>query len=395
MIQPDVVASLRRRIAASALSLFWLFTSVACSRVVDSRVIVGATPTCQPTSAWTNFFQLASAGLSNPPALAITPEQVTFAYITSDQNGARQVMRRLRDGRFTENVLTLPPIQPRAQTVFPAANGTIYLLWIDLDETTRQPALFAALILPTDEIARGPLMLSRDRERVYDYAAALGADGALWVTWSGAVSNEAAVSMRQLDAEGRPAPSTLIASDALHPTLIARADGTFWLFYEQARGDGVMRALVSDGVTLESDRILGKVARTPGTLIHSVFAASDETHGYLFWNMTRDDGRRETWFSTGELNAANWSQPSLFEPPYVWVRPAAGLQGALRAAVTLGDEIGIAALDGGVFTGFAPVTSCTPVLEPPALFIAGAQHYLVWSQPQRSAPATLFVTTLP
>jgi len=369
-----------------------LLTACMSAATPTPMMTLEATPTCRPSSAWSELFTLANAGLANPPALAIVPEQVTFVYVTSDQNGARQVMRRLRDGQFTESTLTLPPIHPRAQSVFPAANGNVYVLWIDLDEITGQPTLFAALVLPTDEIARGPLPISRDNERVYDYAAALAADGTLWVTWSGTISNEATVSMRQIDGEGRPNNARTLATDALHPALIAQPDGSFLLFYEQARGDGVMRALVSDGVTLESTRITGKVARTPGTMIHSVYAAMDETYGYFLWNLTRDDGRRETWISTGNLTALNWSPPARFEPPYTWARPLVGVQGAVRVAVTQDDDIGIVTLNGGVFGGYEQVTTCTPVLDPPALYADARQSYLVWSQPRRGAPATLSLT---
>ena len=320
----------------------------ACAPVEPITPTPEATEACPITSAWGDVITLARAGLANPPALAISADTITLAYVTSDQNGARQVIRRLNTGVLSDpTTLTLPPIQPRGQSLFPASNGSVYLLWIDLDEFTRQPRLFSALITPSNEIARGPIPVSRDNERVYDYSAALAADGSLWVAWSGTISNEPAVSMTQIDVEGRPITTNTIASDALHPALIAREDGSFLLFYEQARADAVIRTLVAGGVTLESARITSKVSRTPATLVHSVYAASDDTHGYLWWNLTRNDGRRETWMTTGALDAANWEPPILFEPPYTWVRPLIGVRGDVRVGVTHEDTLGIVTLRGG------------------------------------------------
>lgn len=351
---------------------------------------------CPVESVWGEVITLANAGLASPPALAFHPQLTTLAYVTSDANGARQVMRRWIDNRLTDPLtLTLPPTQPRAQLTFPAGENRVFLLWIDLDEASQLPALFSALITPTTEIARGPLRLSAENERVYDYAAVLNPDGTLWVAWTGAATNEANVSLRQIDADGRPGQSITLATNAIHPALITNRDGTLTVFYEQ--GAGVIRARTADGVLLESARITGQVSRTPGTLIHSLYAGvSDGNIEYLFWNLTRDDGRRETWFSTGASDALNWTPPALFEPPYTWVRPLiADTSGDLSLAVTEGDQIKQAVMRGGAFVNATPITRCTPVIDPPALYTNGQGLVLAWSQPRPAAPAALQVTLSP
>ncbi|MFN8527010.1 MAG: hypothetical protein U0670_00155 [Anaerolineae bacterium] len=380
------------------LAILWLCTAIltACAGSPTATI----TPTCTPESAWGGVITLANAGLTAPPALAVHANFMSLAYVTSDQTGARQVMRRWIDGHLTDPVtLTLPPIQPRDQLTFPALDNNVFVVWIDLDEVTHVPAVFSALVTPTTEILRGPLRLSAENEQVYDLSAALMSDGSLWVAWSGATSNEPAVWLRKIDNEGRPALPIRFASDALHPALIRLPDDTLLLLYEEGEGENVVRARIADGVLLESARITARVSRTPGTLIESVYGAADSTHGYLFWNLTRDDGHRETWFSTGELDAANWSAPALFEPPYQWVRPLAENRTYVQLAAVdstgSGDQIGVASMAAGEFVGFEPVTRCTPVIDPPALFSNGGQLILAWSQPHTAAPADLQMTIQP
>lgn len=378
-----------KRSAAWLISVLMLMMSTATG---------AQSPTCEPQSAWGDLFALGSAGLSSSPALAVLPNRLAVAYILSDNDGAHQVMRWLSsDGLSDPLTLTLPPIQPRGQLIFPAEHDRVYLLWLDLDETTGLPALFFALIEPTGEIARGPLRLSTEYERVYDFHAALTADNTLWVTWSGAVRREANVSLRRVDADGRPGTTPItLAVDARHPVMIPNPDGTLTLLYDEGHGEGLIRARIAQGVLLESSRITGQISRTPGTVTNSVFAAADESHDYIFWNLTRDDGRRETWFTAGEHDSTAYSAPTLFEPPYQWVRPLPNARGDVRAAVMDGNTIGVATLSGGIFGGFEPVVTCASVIDPPALYRdAQGRMILAWSQPRQNAPALLWMTIQP
>lgn len=373
------------------------FLCFACSLIVWAHP-VAQSPTCEPQSAWGDLFSLGTAGLSSSPALAVLPDRLAVAYSLSDNDGAHQVIRWLMNGSLNDPLtLTLPPIQPRGQLVFPAEQNRVFLLWIDLDEATSLPALFFALIEPTGEIARGPLRLSTEYERVYDFHAALTADNALWVTWSGAIRREANVSLRRIDGDGRPATTPIaLATDARHPVLIPNTDGTLTLLYEDGRGESLIRARIAQGVLLESTRITGQISRTPGTVTNSVFAAADETHEYIFWNLTRDDGRRETWFSVGSRESTSYAAPILFEPPYQWVRPLPNARGDVRAAVMDGDTIGVVTLRAGAFGGFEPVVTCASVIDPPALYRdSGGRLILAWSQPNQSAPADLWMTIQP
>ncbi|MDX2162799.1 MAG: hypothetical protein SF162_15880 [bacterium] len=376
-------------------AFFILLTNAHCTAAP------APTPTpdpCPVESAWGDVLTLARAGLAAPPALAVLPDQqIALAYVTSDGTGARQVMRRWINAALTEPItLTLPPIQPRAQTAFPALAGGVFVLWIDLDETSRQPGLFSALIAPTSEIVRGPLRLSAENERVYDYAAVRSPDGSLWVAWSGARTNEANLTLRRIDNDGRPGQPIPLAADALHPALIGADDGSLWVLYEQGTGDGVIRALVYDGTLIESARIAGRVSRTPGTLIHSLYAAADATGtGYLFWNLTRDDGRRETWLSTGSLTGFAWSPPELLPAPYAWARPLNDpAQRAVSAAVSSTEDqaLGIVLFNQGQIFAAEMVTRCTPVIDPPALYASPDALILAWSRPRQNAPADLQIT---
>ncbi|GEM_PF-1678127 len=392
----------RTKFVRGAVKFFLLRRFILCLIFLSflPAPLLAQEPTPLPTSLWGSVERIAHAEQANPPAFAITRnslgrELFTFAWITADRGGVRQSMRHIEDGALTHSFdLTLPPLRPRDQRLFPAPENQVHLLWIDDDEVTRIPSLFSALVRPNGEIARGPIPISEGG--VYEYSAAPMPDGSLWVAWAGDPISEPTLYLRRIDFDGRPALSIRAAANAAHPALVGLADGALLAFWIDMDGGTLRGARYAEGVRLELNALAPTVSLNAGDRLLDVRASVDSTHAYVFWNIDRQ-GMRESWFASGEIGAPAWEPPTRING-YWGVTPASGDFTATLAASAVNVESGaltVLTFARGQLVGSESVVRLNKgesVISPPALYIAQSRRCLLWSSPDPFAPAALYMT---
>lgn len=371
-----------------------------------------------PTSAWGQIITIGQAEQTGGPAFALAAGEAFFAWIGADETGVHQDMRLLNtEGALAERaVLPLPPIHPFDQSVYPAAGGA-HLLWLDADP--QEPAgglrLFSALVNWQLQGERGPVRLS-DRQTLR-YAALPNRDGSLWVVWSGGPLAEPNLYAQPVSPSGIPQSPQHLIGDADWPALVRTNAGQAFLYWQT--GTQIYRAGLGDGA-LEGVQPITEAPRlAPGDRLESFRAALDQTHGYLFWDLTRADGSAEVWFASGPLEAASWARParlgiSILDQPQMtgfntgtaraaasgdvwlrWASPASGQFVTLPLAAQVGDALSLIVFQAGAARAYQAVAPLDfPLIGPPHLLADRALHlHLSWAQPTGQATADLRFTS--
>ncbi len=375
-----------------------------------------AVPTAQE-SAWGDVVVLAEAEQASAPALWVSPERVTAAWIGADADGVYQAARSLtRAGLSPAARFPLVRVHPHAQQLFPAGGGNLHLLWLDAD-TNSETRLFSALISPQLELLRGPTPVS-DRWTLH-YTAFVNGDGSLWVVFSGGLAAEPALFARYVDADGRVRQDmNRLAADAEWPSLAQAADRTAWLFWRQPSDGQVFRARFADGELATAQPTL-TISLKSGDRLDSLRAAHDQTHAYLFWNVTRADGQTEARWASGAADAGVWlptrfgirsdtrqtfitgfntGTASAAQAGDNWLGSAVPLAApveTLPVAARLGRALVIVYLRGGRVAGYQEILQDSYLIGLPALYADRDLFlYLAWIQPSAAGMADLRLVTL-
>jgi hypothetical protein len=368
-----------------------------------------------PRSLWGDIVTITQAEQSSAPTLWADPERRVAAWIGSDDAGVHQDVRQWIDGSLSPvTVLPLPPRHPYAQTWVSASADSLHLLWLDANETG-ETQLFSALITSQLSVERGPTPVSESL--ALHYAAAADANGRIWVAWSGDLVSEPVLDIRSIDEAGRPQPSQRLALNADHPALIRANDGTLLLFWLQ-QGQ-VMTAAIRDGIVSAGTALTSAVYIGAGDRLHSLSVGLDQTHAYLFWNVTRATGEDETWFTGGNLDAEVWAQPmplkinvdtsitvetgfntgaasgaAAGETAMVWAAPLAAQYDLLPVTVQSPGGLGIVYFRDGSPIGYQEIVSDVHLIGTPALAAdRNRDLYLAWSEPSAASAAELRLTS--
>ena len=348
----------------------------------------------QPTPTPSPVTVVGEARTTDGPVLWLAGDAPVAAWVGADADEVFQVARRV--GSMEEAViLPLPPVHPFAQQGLPAGGGRLHLFWLDAGADDANQ-FFSALLSPELAVVRGPVAVS-DRF-TGRYSVFPAADGGAFVAWSGGLAAEPALYTQTVDAGGRPLQATRIALDADWPVLagVGARPALFWL--DRASGDlwradfdGANAARLASGVSLEvGDRIVG------------VGAAATGERALFAWNVTRADGRDESWLTGGASDAANWPAPSLLTlsqddapQPVRWLAFAPGGDATLAAA-QVGAQIGVLRLDGAQVVTFTPLATLdADLIGPPRLLrTLDGGALLAWAEPSVDA-AELKAAILP
>lgn len=334
---------------------------------------------------------VAQAPQSVPPALYADDGRITAAWIDEDQVGVHQAARVIGEGNDPV-VLPLPPQQPRAQSLHATTGDRLRLLW--LDEESGETRLFSAVLSADLRVERGPTRIST--ARTLRYAAAPGGDERLWAVWLGGVVSEPSLYIQSMDSEGRPQPPRRLASNAVDFGLASAADRSLAVFWIDGGDGGVYLARVRDGETLETRRLTSGVSLRRGDVLEGLRAGLDEERGYLFWNISRADGTREVWLTSGALNADAWP------PPSRWLLPTGDAAAAavplsvqrtpLPVSVHTASGLWLSMMQGGVAVSQTPLALDVRLVAPPALAADGdAGLIAAWSDAVGEAEANLVV----
>ncbi len=383
----------------------------------------GVPPEPPRPTRWGQVYTLAYSEQADAPALWASSPLLNMTWIAIT-DFIHQDMQQWREDDFTRTVaLRLPSGHPFSQTLLPGGLANTHLLWLDSAENdTSQLRLYGALVPLDMDVARGRVRLS-DRLTLRYTAVTDGGSG-LWVVWSGGRVDESALFSQRIDAQGRPLPPVQIVSAADWPALIRANDGRIWLFWIEAGGSRVFRALYTEGTVTDTQAITSMPALNPGDRLDTFRAALDNTHVYLFWNITRLDGSHETWWTSAPIAAARWSQagrlgllaiPSQpMETGYntgigeravpgeswaSWTIPLHEQAQMLPAAAQVGLEVGVIFFQAGELAGYQGVVSLAEsptggLLGSPSIATDRDRHlYVGWAEPTEAGYAELNMTS--
>jgi hypothetical protein len=372
-------------------------------------------------SAWGEIVTIAQSEQANAPALfASASGSVTAVWVGADDAGIHHDMRVNRDEAL---VLPLPPGRPALQTLYPTnIDARVHLLWLDADYELRNDPLLAnetylfSALISAGTVERGPVRVSSGR--TLHYAAAALPDGSLWAAWSGRLLTEPELYLQPIDNTGRPLQPQRIALNADFPTFARAEDGTLYLFWIQLGSRRVYRARVLQGSLQDTLAVTYVPTLNAGDRLVSISASMDRTHGYLFWNIGRVDGRAETWWASGTLTADEWALPqrlgittadaafttgfnggagvtaSAGETWQAWSAPLLGQHDAQPVAAWDGAQLGIVYLQAGSIVGYQAVVTVDILIGTPALLTDRNRHlYLSWAYPTPNAYANLLLTS--
>lgn len=374
----------------------------------------------ESAGAWPARVVLAQSQQTAAPAVAVADGRVVSVWIGADAGGVHQDARLLdANGSDETVVLPLPPRHPYAQQLIPASEGYFHLLWLDADENgiTR---LYGALLTPDLRVQRGPTALSSDGAR--RYAASREADGGLWVISSGGPLSEPLLSAHRVDAQGRPRllEKPVVVENGDWPALRRAADGMLWLYWLRPFEGRVWAAPLNDGQAGTGSEVGDAPALNAGDRLESFHVGQDGTHRYLFWNLTRASGARESWWSAGPLQADRLPVPvrlglggasgARLETGFaggaveavgsgpelaLWVIPLAQPAPMLPAAAMLASgQIGMIYFREGAPVGLQPLGPAPALLGPPVLVTDGDGHlYLTTAEPGAEAAALVLRST--
>lgn len=391
---------------------------VVCLLIVSACQTQAVAPTPHPRSLWGAVQTIAYTEQGHAPAITRLDGRLFAAWTGADDIEARQIMRRLPGSEAT--ILALPVRAPLNQSLFPAADNMMHLLWQDQDASSGALRLFAATVKPGLVAELGPNPVSD--QRTGQYAAFLNGDASLQIVWSGGRREAPGLYAQGVDPVGRISFPLDLSQVGSYPAITQTDEGIRYLFW--LRGDGVFRAELYPEGLQAVQRIADGVFLETGDRLVSLRAGVDRAYGYLFWNINRADGSNETWFSTGFIDAAAWSAPELLgvnipnsetdvetgfnsgavqvaklgDLPLTWAMPASSSSDTLPIAVQAGDDLSLIYWRSGAVIGYQRVASAVGMIGAPALLSTPDQHLdLAWAVLGGNRPESrlLFTTTRP
>jgi hypothetical protein len=365
------------------------------------------------SGAWGKPLTVAYAEQAEAPAMLVANGSVSLAWIGADESGVHQdAVTMSAAGLSARAVLPLPPKHPYGQRLFPAGDQQ-YLLWLDADDQG-QNQLFSAFITHDWQIQRGPSRVTDTRTVHYD---ALPVDGGLWAVASGGNIAEPTLTAHYVDSIGRPREDAMrLVSDADWPVFAQTSSDTylFWL-----RGDGAaLCATFTNGQLGAVRQLSAGVHLNPGDRLDSFRVGMDTRTTYLFWDISRADGRAESWLAFGDMDGSAWPASTalsvgLPEQTTVetgfnsglatrlgtgnraarWAAPLAGTFGYLPVAAEVDGRLLVLYFRDGAVAAMQDIASAHLIGAPSLAADRDLFLYLAWAQPTAEGRAALQVVT--
>lgn len=319
------------------------------------------------------------------PALApLNDGSLLTSWIGVDARGVHHDARRIFEAQQGEIVtLPLPPRRPFAPTLVPAQNGA-HLFWLDANDADIL-ALHSALITPDLRVERGPVEVS---DGLALRSAAIADDnGGAWTAFIGGSEGEPTLLLRAIDPAGRPLERITVMTDADHPAFARAADGTLWLFWI-ASGQ-VWRGRVNETVVEDVEAITGTLALAPADRLENLSAGIDgRGWGYVFWNVTRADSTRESYYSRGLMDSTAWYAPERLRQGDTLLHAVAPAvpppgRGFDTLAVAAADDTGMLITywrGGELIAASTAATNAQPLSQPTLQLTQGGDVYLAWAE---------------
>jgi len=396
-------------------SMFILIIS-ACSSPASS---IDITPTAQPRTPWGEIVTVGQAPYAPAPNVLVDDETVLMGWVGANDERVFQGLRRWQDGQLDSTVIPVLDVQaPFAQSIYPADNDGFHVLWMDVEPQSEQIQLFSAYLDNTlTTVIAPPTFVS---QQVTHYTAIQDIEGALWVVWSGGLLAEPSLYSVRIDGLGRPMFAERLRLDGDTPVFAQTLDNRIYLFWTSQVNRGILRGEFVDGelVNVRTISQLPDLASSDRLLEFS--AQFDRTHQYLFWNIAREDGTAETFYSTSAINSEDVAtpQPLTISTDNNFTIQTGFNSGTVHTAVSAGDArlslaspltesadvlpvvvqndnaIGVSYWQGGAIIGYQSLTETGRLLRSPNITTDRARHLTVtWSQPTAYGVADLHMTT--
>ncbi len=363
-------------------------------------------PTAEALAAWGLPLTVGQAEQAHAPALWVTNDRVTLAWVGADATGVHQDMRLLTPGDLSAPVvLPLPPVYPYDQTIYPGQLNYTHFLWLDAAEHGEN-RLYNALITPDLTVERGPTTISSAHTLRYT-ALSTGAGG-LQIVWSGGLLAETALYYQTVDAAGRPGTPLELTLNADWPSLTRANDGTRHLVWLRPTDNRLFYAILTEtGLTQISEITLAHIE--PDTRLINLQSALDASHVYVFWNTVNSAGAAETWLTSREITGTAWSSPAAIgldldaaenRPPFEtgfntgsvqvieagtepvrWLTALSGQNAVLPAVAQVGADVALVYFQGGQIRAYQPITPANLIGLPGLAVDQDRYLYLAWAQP--------------
>lgn len=396
----------------------WLLLLVTLLGACTGAGLTSTPPAIDTT--WGSALRLGEAEQSSAPTITLADGRANFMWVGADASGIHQDGRTWGSGSLSDQlVLPLPPRNPFALQTLPASMDSFHHLWLDQNAAGELRLYSALLVLPLT-VQRGPIEVTQQATR--RFAAMRLPDGGALIVASGGLDYAPSLYLHNLDDAGRPRlqESYQVAFEADYPALLTMPDGAtsvFWL----STVDGLVyrAALLPNGQLDVPQAVLPGLTLNPTDRLDSFYAAADQTHTYLFWNIATAEGIPQTWYSAAQSTADEWPAPRLLSLTRTASPVAVGFNAGDVAAVTPGGApLGYVIPTGGVFPAL-PTTVYDPagqvgvlfwqggeaigmvnvaearLIGPPQLAVDRALYlYLTWSTPNDAGSADLLAASL-
>jgi hypothetical protein len=320
-------------------------------------------------------------------------------------------------------------VRPYAQQFAPATNDRHHLFWLD-SNVNGETRLFTALLKPNLGRDRDWTLLTEESTRRYTLLPT--DDGGVWSISSGGLASEPNLYAHFVDGDGRwkLSDNYQVAENADWPAVLQRADGLINLYWLRIIDGAVMQAGFINGQAIDPHPLVDGVLLNPGDRLDGFYAARDTTNYYLFWNVSRADGRHETWMASAAFDATSWQPPTRLRIRFPldlsantspanrfqsgfntgvtfiategkdnvsWVKPAAGGFPVLPVAALVDQQMAVVFLRAGHIVGYRPMDTdykITLVGTPTIIVDRDLYIYLSWAQPDPTGYANLQLTSL-
>lgn len=372
-----------------------------------------------PVSAWGEIITIGQAQQTAAPAIWSFDDHVLLAWMGADTISVFQTLRTYSHEGLSDSVaLSLPRAYPYSQQLLPGSDGYAHLLWLDAN-VSNEVRLWGALIDPSLKVERGPTELAE--ELTWNYVALPNGDGSFWAVTGGGLLAEPRLSARFMDVAGRPRMENIyqVVFDSEWPELVHDQAGQIVLFWIGYTDGMIYYSPFADGIAANPVAITNSVFLNNGDRLNDFSAGVDDTHIYLFWNITRADSSRESWYTAGTLDSEQWKAPvrlglntadtTPFETGFnggagqvahpgeqwlSWVRPLRGQFETLALAAVLDDkDLLMVYLRNGAVVGYQAVAPVTLLLGTPNVVTDRDRHlYLTWADATSNQSADLKLT---
>lgn len=327
------------------------------------------------------------------PAMAASGENTALVWAGFDAIDVHQDARLLAGDTLRNPViLPLPPEHPFDQRLIAGADGTLHLLWLDGARYGTGNRLYSALLGPDLTVERGPVEVSD--APTYRYSASTDGHGGVWATWSAGSLAEPTLTISRIDVLGRPLPPTGLNRHGEFPALAASTGGAQLLFW---RSEGQLwRMKLVNGVPVDTAAVSASVGLRTGDQLDNLWAAPCGSLICVGWNVTRADGRFESWLSSGRADADQWPPPRRLEG-LIWLTPDAAARpgnSPLFATAQNADGLVMVTLMDGVVEHVELAVPDVELSGTPGLLRTADEWLLAWAQPGPNA-AQLYVARRP